>query len=236
MKKFATWTMIPAALALGACACGAKETPDTLYTALVSARFVSADAQTNQEAHDGVASATEELARSRGDVAHKTAIGLQDPQEFLAVDLWKSLDGMQEHFADPDFAGQLVGVFEGPPEITTWTAPKGWSNWGTLDPQPNHYLVVVQGTLVSDDLATNRDAHNAVADGGKETAMGLGDYAHLVHLDPENPRSFMAIDLWSDLNGLQQFFGATEVQEAFGSLFEAPPTITIYVTTEYHQW
>ena len=42
-----------------------------------------------------LASGGEEMVREAGDVAHVVGLGLEDPREFLAIDVWTSDDNIE---------------------------------------------------------------------------------------------------------------------------------------------
>ncbi len=207
-----------------------------MYTVLVSARFKSADPAVNKKAHDDIASATQKLAMSRGDLAHKVLLAAEDPRGFLAIDVWKSLAGMQEHFSDPRFVEGVNTVFEGPPVLRVYRAMPGASTWGELAPAPGSLLVTVEATFAQASDEENLRAHNQVAEAGREAAQKLGDVAHLAYLSHEDSRRFLAIDIWKDPEGMKTFFANADVQKGFGSLFTGPPKVTVYAATDYYQW
>ena len=206
------------------------------YGALVLAQFPTDDVDANRQAHDAVASAAQAAAEEAGDLAHKVFLGAEDPAQFFAVDRWTSLEGLEAFFADPMVLEAFGQVFAGPPETVPLMAPAGWTSWGELAPQPDTFAVLVRGTLANDDYADNLELHNAISGGAQPAAEALGDYAHLVYLEVEDPRAFVAVDLWSDADGLEQFFADEKVQAAFGELFVEPPQVTVWTTSDFHQW
>lgn len=206
------------------------------YTVLVKARLASDDPAVNQAAHDQVAGGAQEDAMAMGDLAHYVFLGMEDPQSFLAIDIWDNLENIPAFFENPDVQGAFSAIFEGPTEVAIYDRPEGYSSWGEFDVADDTIVVTVEGTLLLDTEEDNLVAHNQVADGGRETAQSLGDYAHVVYLDTADRRQFLAIDLWSDPEGMATFFGDADVQTAFASLFEAPPTVNVWLPSGYLQW
>ena len=90
------------------------------------------------------------------------------------------------------------------------------------------YITVVRGQLKSDNQQEARQVHDAILERLPTLGRPLGAIGHKAFLDPQNPRAFLAIDTWTNLEGLQQFMGNSDVAEAFGSLFEAPPDVTVW--------
>jgi hypothetical protein len=96
--------------------------------------------------------------------------------------------------------------------------------------------VTVEARLARDTLEGNRDAHDVVAEGNEALAAAAGDVAHLPHLAVDDPRAFFNIDVWASEQGMLQTFGNPDFQAQFLSLFEGPPTVRIYRSTDWHQW
>ena len=97
------------------------------YTVTVRARL-KADQAEAKKYHDEVTRATKEQARQAGDLTHKIFLDPQDPQAFLGIDEWSSLEGIQKFAGSPqiqEFFGQL---FAGKPEVTVWV-DSDWNQW-----------------------------------------------------------------------------------------------------------
>ncbi len=78
----------------------------------VIAKGTLADTPENmQEAHDMVAAAGEEAVQMAGDVAHVVFLGLEDPQQFLAVDIWNNNQAIEAVYGDPDFQMAFASLF-----------------------------------------------------------------------------------------------------------------------------
>jgi hypothetical protein len=48
--------------------------------------------------------------------------------EFLAVDTWNNLDGLQKFMSDPNVAAAFGQLFDGMPDVTIW-AESGWASF-----------------------------------------------------------------------------------------------------------
>ncbi len=78
----------------------------------VIARGTLADTPENmREAHDMVAAAGEEDVQMAGDVAHVVFLGLEDPQQFLAVDIWNNSQAIEAVYGNPDFQMAFASLF-----------------------------------------------------------------------------------------------------------------------------
>jgi hypothetical protein len=70
-----------------------------------------------QAAHDAVAAGGQEQAEAAGDKAHVVFTGLEDPQEFLAIDIWHDSTNIEALYTNPDFAAAFGNLFEEPMAI-----------------------------------------------------------------------------------------------------------------------
>jgi hypothetical protein len=84
--------------------------------------------QSAQKVHDATVAAISPKGRSMGSTAHQPFLNTQDEGEFLAVDSWDNLEGIQQLFSDPNLAAEFAKLFEGQPEVTIW-AQSGWMEY-----------------------------------------------------------------------------------------------------------
>lgn len=99
-----------------------------------------------------------------------------------------------------------------------------------------NYIVVVKGRLKAETAAESQRVHDAtidmIGDGGKK----LGNFAHRAHLNAEDPREFLAIDMWDNAEGPQKLMQDPRMAEEFGRLFEGSPEVTMYTQTDWKGW
>ena len=87
------------------------------------------------------------------------------------------------------------------------------------------YLLSIRGTLASPTLEASRSLHNetAGAPASVAAAKSLGDLSHMVYtpLDPSGSEAgaFLILDVWNNMDGLNQFFANPHVQEQAGQIF-----------------
>jgi hypothetical protein len=55
----------------------------------------------------------------------------------------------------------------------------------------------------------------------------MGAVGHQAYADVQDPMSFVAVDRWSDLDGLMGFIADPSVQQELGSMFDGAPDVTI---------
>ena len=96
-----------------------------------------------------------------------------------------------------------------------------------------NYISVVRGKLKADSQKEAQMAHDATVEKLSEMTRPMGALHHKAHLSPQDPMEFLAIDTWSNLEGLQKFMGDPQVAEEFGQLFEDMPDISIWAESDW---
>lgn len=213
------------------------------WGALVRGPLYTDDLEMAQGTHDAVAMGGQEDAENAGDFGHDALLGttllggVQD--EFLGIDQWTNLEGALAVYGDPMFQAAFGMLFAEPPALDLFAKRDDWHGWGELESGDgaDHWYVVVRGRLADTDLDAAQASHDALAAGGQDDAIALGDVAHVVWVGtPEDPQEFFAVDVWTDDSMIEAFYGNPDFGEAFGALFEAPPSIGVYASTDWHQW
>ena len=213
------------------------------WGALVIGTLFTDDLDMAQATHDAVAMGGQEAAMMAGDFGHDALLGTtllgSTENEFLGIDQWTNLDGALAIYGDPKFQAAFGMLFAAPPSLELFAKRDDWHGWGSLESGDggDHWYVVVRGHLAEEDLDAAQAAHDAIAAAGEADAMALGDVAHVVWVGtPEDPQEFFAVDVWTDDAMIEAFYGNPKFAKAFGTLFDAPPTVAVYGSTDWHQW
>lgn len=197
---------------------------------------------TAQGTHDAIAGGGEAGARGAGNVHHEIFLGTTllgtTENQFLATDRWTSLEGARAVYSDPGFIAAFSTLFSEPTAPVLY-ARSDFHEWGSLDAadaSDPRYFVVVRGHLAATTTDEARAAHDAVAGGGEAMARAAGDVGHIVFLGADDPRDFLAIDIWPTTDNLEALYSNPDFAAAFATLFDAPPTVGVYESTSWHQW
>lgn len=94
------------------------------------------------------------------------------------------------------------------------------------------YITIVRGRLKDADPDAAADVHNAIVDELRPRSEPLGAVGHQAYADPQDPGAFVAIDRWSNVEGLQQFLGDPTVQARLGRMFDSQPDVTVLAERE----
>ncbi len=222
---------------------GSGGAPAPEFAVLVRGPLFTSDMAMAKEKHDAIAGGGEAMAKAAGDIAHKVLLGTTElgttENEFLAMDRWTDAMAMKTFYENPDLQAAFGTLFSGPPSFESFQRQPTWHTWGDIksgEASTPHYWVVVRGHLAEADAAKAQAAHDAVAGGGEAAATGAGDMAHIVFTGLADPREFLAVDIWESTDNMAALYTNPDFQAAFGALFDAPPTLGVYGSTDWHQW
>jgi len=65
-------------------------------------------------------------AKPLGAIGHRIYANLQDPGDFLGIDRWDSLEGLQHLMGDVSVQADIGNMFNGPPDVTVCAEREGW--------------------------------------------------------------------------------------------------------------
>lgn len=97
------------------------------YITVVRGRLKGSPAEA-QMAHDGTVEQLSAMTRPMGAIHHKAHLNPKDPGEFLAIDTWNNIEGLQKFMGDPQVAAAFGALFEGMPDISIW-AESDWASF-----------------------------------------------------------------------------------------------------------
>jgi quinol monooxygenase YgiN len=90
------------------------------------------------------------------------------------------------------------------------------------------YITVVRGTLKAASQKESQAAHDAAVEKLSAMTRPMGAIGHQPYLNPQNPKEFLAVDTWNNLEALQKFMADPNVAAEFGKLFDGMPDVTIW--------
>jgi hypothetical protein len=97
------------------------------YIVTVRAVLKGDEAQA-QKMHDETVAKLSPLGKSMGSTSHQAYLNTQNRKDFLAIDFWDNLEGIQKLYSDPNLATEFGKLFEGQPEVTVWV-DSGWMQY-----------------------------------------------------------------------------------------------------------
>ncbi len=96
------------------------------YITVVRAKLK--DPANAQAAHDATVRLLSPMTRPVGALHHNPFLNPQNSSEFLAIDTWDNIEGLQKFMANPQVLTEFGKLFDGMPEISVW----GEAPWETF--------------------------------------------------------------------------------------------------------
>ena len=213
--------------------------PQALQLSLLSIRgTLSPDTlEAARALHNGTAGAPESVAaaRSLGDLSHMVYVptGQEGAAgEFLILDIWRSMEGLNAFFANPHVQEQAGQIFSSRDPVV-WVPADGFVSYHFPAPggQNERYVGVVRGLVHT--RAAAQEQHNALAIAHVATARQRGNLSHeaffrLAPPDAPEALEFFAVDVWSSASGMQEHYTDPAFMQGFDGLFAAEPAASTW--------
>lgn len=97
------------------------------YITVVRGRLKGSPAEAKAE-HDATVDQLSAMTRPMGAIGHRPHLNPKDPNEFLAIDTWNNIEGLQKFMGDPKVAEAFGALFDGMPDISIW-AESDWASF-----------------------------------------------------------------------------------------------------------
>jgi len=78
--------------------------------------------------HDAILEQLPLIGRPLGAIGHQPYLNVQNSNEFLSIDTWTSLEGLQKFMGDSKVAEAFGNLFDGIPEVSIFSE-SGWSSF-----------------------------------------------------------------------------------------------------------
>ena len=189
-------------------------------------------------------------AQSLGDVSHMVYVPLEheghiNPQggcEFLILDLWKSVDGLNTFFSDHQVqeGGSMIFSERDP---VVWTPAEGFVSFHIPAPfgRNDRIVAVVRGTVNSIEEA--KELHNAAMTKTVSKARKLGMLSHEAYFRlaaPNSPEAleYFGVDVWMSGAGMGEYYGDEDFLESFNHFFtaEAADSAWVHPQGDWIEW
>ena len=132
----------------------------TLYQLIIRGTLAASTLEGARAVHNQTAGAPENVAvaQSLGDLSHMVYVPLEKPKkgagEFLIMDVWNSLDGLNQFFANPTVQEQAGRIFTSRDPVV-WTSAQDFFNYHIPAPygKNERIIAMVRGKVTSRDKA-----------------------------------------------------------------------------------
>ena len=201
----------------------------------------------NQTAGDpaGVAA-----AKSLGDVSHMVYVPMEHDGhaktegagEFLIMDLWYSMEGLNTFFADKQVqqGGDMIFSQRDP---VVWAPAEGFTSFHIPAPSGinDRIVAIVRGTVNS--VAEAKKLHDTAMTKTISKARKLGILSHEAYFRlaaPGSPEAleFLGVDVWMSGEGLGDFYSDEDFLAGFNHLFtgEAADSVWVHPKGDWIEW
>jgi quinol monooxygenase YgiN len=164
------------------------------------------------------------------------------PGEFLILDLWNNMDGLNQFFANPQVQEEGSRIFSQRDPVV-WMPADGFLSYHIPAPfgRNDRVVATVRGPLSGIDQG--RAIHNKIVASFANKARLRGHLSHDAYLRLTPPGTtpsleFFAIDVWMDAAGMGEHYQDPEITTAFQDLFAGPPAADIWThpAGEWVEW
>lgn len=189
-------------------------------------------------------------AKSLGDVSHMVYVPLQHnghangngAGEFLIMDLWTSIEGLNTFFADKQVqeGGSMIFTERDP---VVWAAAPGFTSYQIPAPfgMNERYLTTARATVKSVDEA--RTLHNKAVAKTIRKARQAGNLSHDSYLRlaaPGSPEAleWLGVDVWMRPDEMMGLYEDPDFLEGFNHMFtgEADTAVWVHPKGDWTEW
>ena len=185
-------------------------------------------------------------AQGLGDVSHMVYVPMEKPKkgagEFLILDIWNSMDGINQFFANPTVQEQAGQIFtERDPVV--WSAADGFATYHIPAPfgMNDRFVTTARGTVKSVDEARKLHNLSIVKTVGKARKAGnLSHEAYFRMAAPGSPeaKEFFAVDVWMTADNMMGYYEDPDFLAGYDHMFtaEAVTAVWQHPTGEWVEW
>jgi quinol monooxygenase YgiN len=210
---------------------------DSMYLLAIRGNLAPKTLEAARALHNSTAGhpANVAAAKSLGDLCHMVYVPLQasPDNEFLILDVWNSLEGLNQFFTNPTVQEQAGQIFTRRDPVV-WAPAGDFISYHIPSPfgKNERYVAVVRGTATSREDAQAR--HNALIAKATGKARRRGHLSHDAYFrlsPPGTPESneFFAVDVWMNAAGMGEHYQDPEIMAGIGPMFAGMPTSSIWV-------
>jgi quinol monooxygenase YgiN len=220
----------------------------SLFLLSIRGTLANPTLEASRKVHNETAGAPDNVAvaQSLGDISHMVHVPVQPnvraDSEFLILDIWNSMDGLNKFFANPTVQEQAGQIFTRRDPVV-WVAAEGFVGYHIPAPYGKNERIValVRGRVTSVDKAIQ--IHNAGAGSMVNQARKAGNLSHEAYFRMAAPGSpealeFFAVDTWMDSARMNAYYDQPAFMQTLDGLFSSQPDFSTWVHPkgEWVEW
>ncbi len=189
-------------------------------------------------------------AKSLGDVSHMVYVPAMHnghdkangAGEFLIMDLWTSIEGLNTFFADQHVQEGGAMIFSERDPVV-WAAAPGFTSYHIPAPfgMNDRFITTARATVKSVDEA--RKLHNAAVAKTVSKARAAGNLSHESYFRMAAPGSpealeWLGVDVWMRPDDMMSLYEDLEFLEGFNHMFiaEADTAVWVHPKGDWTEW
>lgn len=205
-----------------------------------------------RKVHNQTAGAPDNIAaaQSLGDVSHMVYVPMEHDGhaktkgagEFLIMDLWNNMDGLNQFFSNKQVQEGGAMIFSDRDPVV-WAPADDFASFHIPAPfgKNDRIIAVVRGMVKSKDEAKKLHNTAIIKTLGKARKLGmLSHEAYFRMAAPGSPEAleFFAVDVWMSGEGMGDFYGDEDFLAGFNHLFaaEAADSVWMHPKGDWVEW
>ena len=175
-------------------------------------------------------------AQSLGDVSHMVYVPMEKPKkgagEFLILDIWNSMDGINQFFANPTVQEQAGQIFTKRDPVV-WAAADGFVSYHIPAPlgMNDRFVTTARGTVKSVDEACK--LHNSSTVKTLSKARKAGNLSHEAYFRMAAPGSpeakeWFGVDVWLSADHMMEFYEDPDFLAGFDHVFTGEANTAVW--------
>jgi len=210
----------------------------TLFLLSIRGELAAPNLEGARKTHNATAGAPANIkvAQALGDLSHKVHVPLhadgKGAGEFLILDVWNNLDGLNQFFANPTVQEQAGEIFSRRDPVV-WIPAEGFVSYHLPAPfgANDRVVSVARGPLPGLDKAMK--IHNSGSAGMINSARQAGNLSHEAWLrmappGAAQPPELIAIDVWVDHDRMSEYYDRPEFMQTLDGLFTTEPDFSVW--------
>jgi quinol monooxygenase YgiN len=194
--------------------------------------------EASRKVHNETAGAPANVAaaQSLGDLSHMVHVPMhpsgKGAGEFLILDIWNNLDGINQFFANPTVQEQAGQIFTRRDPVV-WMPAAGFVSYRLPSPFGMNERIVslARGRLPGLDQAMK--IHNTGVSSMVNKARKAGNLSHEAYVRMAAPGSpealeFLGVDVWMDHDSMSAYYDQPEFMQTLDGLFTAEPDFSVW--------
>ena len=220
----------------------------SLFLLSIRGTLASPTLEAARKLHNSTAGAPANIAaaKSLGDLSHMVYVPMEVPEkgagEFLILDIWNSMDGLNNFFANPTVQEQAGQIFTQRDPVV-WAAVDGFVSYHIPAPSGmnGRFVTTARGTVKNMEEA--RKLHNSAIVKTLGKARKAGNLSHESYFRMAAPGSpealeWFGVDVWTRPDEMMGYYEDTDFLAGFNEIFtaEAITAVWVHPKGDWSEW